>query len=77
MHFAMQQAKFRAVCDGSAFFEGRSLNKKTLMGPDNLQPLFNVLTRFGMGKVAATADLKECFFQIGILPEQRDLFRIL
>ena len=30
-----------------------------------------------MGRYAIIADLKECFFQIGIPPEQRDYFRIL
>ena len=30
-----------------------------------------------MGRYVIIADLKECFFQIGIPPEQRDYFRIL
>ena len=30
-----------------------------------------------MGKHTIIADLKECFFQIGIPPEQRDFFSIL
>ena len=30
-----------------------------------------------MGRYAIIADLKACFFQIGITPEQRDYFRIL
>ena len=39
--------------------------------------MFDVITRFPMGRYAIIADVKECFFQIGILPEQREYFRIL
>ena len=76
-HFAMQQEKFRVVYDGSAEFEQHYINAKIFAGPDLLVPLFDVITRFRMGKYAIIADLKECFFQIGIPPEQHDFFHIL
>ena len=58
-------------------FKKTTINNEILTGPDLLVPLLNVITRFRMGKYALIADLKECFFQIGIPPEQRDYFRIL
>ena len=73
----MQQEKFRVVYDGSAKFEQHLINAEFFSSPDLLVPLFDVITRFRMGKYAIIADLKECFFQIGIPPEQRDFFRIV
>ena len=71
-HFAMQQAKFRVVYYGSAEFRGCSIT-----GPDLLELLLYVITRFRLRQYAVIADLKECFFQISIPPEQRDIFHIL
>ena len=76
-HFIMQQAKFRVVYDGYAEFHRNSINQETLTGPDLLEPLLYVINRFRLRQYAIIADLKECFFQIGIPLEQRDLFRIL
>ena len=53
------------------------LIQKFFPGPDLLVPLFDVITRFRMGKFAIIVDLKECFFQIAIPPEQHDFYRIL
>ena len=58
-------------------FQNQSINAEILPGPDLLVPLFDVITRFRVGKYAMIANLKECFFQIGIPPEQRDFFCIL
>jgi hypothetical protein len=76
-HFSTKQSKFRVVYDGSAGYKGKVINDEIFSGPDLMVPLFDVITRFRMGKYAAMADLKECFFQIGIPPEQRDYFRII
>ena len=69
-HFSTQEAKFRVVYDGSTEFCGKSINQETLTGPDLLEPLLNVITRFHLKKYAVIADLKECFYQIGIPLEQ-------
>ena len=50
------------VYDGSAEFEQQSVNVEIFAGPDLLVPLFDVITRFRMGKYAIIADLKECSF---------------
>ena len=76
-HFATQQAKFHVVYNGSTEFHGCSINQETLTGPDLLEPLLYVITRFRLGQYAIIADLKEFFFQIDISPKQRDLFHIL
>ena len=73
----MQQAKFRVVYNGSAEFHGTSINRETLTSPNLLEPLLHVITCFCLGKYAVIADLKECFFQIGIPPEQHDLYCVL
>ena len=70
-HFPTQ-ARFRVVYDGFAQYYGRSINQDTHTGPDILVPFLNVLTRFRLGKYAVTADIKECFFQIGIPEAQRE-----
>ena len=74
-HFATKQEKFLVVCDGSAEFEQQSINAEIFPVPDLLVPLF--ITRFQVEKYVITADLKECSFQIGIPPEQRNFFCIL
>ena len=76
-HFSTKQNKFCVVYDGAAKFHERAINNEILSGTDLLVLLFNVITRFRMGRYVIIADLKECFFQIGIPPEQRDYFRIL
>ena len=42
-----------------------------------MEPLLYIVTNFFLGQYVVIADLKECFFQIGIPPEQCDLFLIL
>ena len=65
------------MCDKSTEFRGRSINQETLTRPDLLELLLYVITHFHLRQYVVIADLRECFFQIGILPEQRDLFHIL
>ena len=72
-----KQEKFCVVYDGSAEFEHHSINSEIFPGHYLLVTLFDVITRFRMGKYAIIGDLKECFFQIGIPPQQRDFFCIL
>ena len=68
-HFATKQEKFRVVYDGSVEFQNQSNNAEILPDSDLLVSLFEVITRFQVGKYAIITDLKECFSQIGILPD--------
>ena len=61
-HFSTRQDKFRVVYDGSAEFHNRSINAEILPDPDLLVLLFDIITRFRMGKYVIIAVLKECFY---------------
>ena len=76
-YFVTSQAKKRIVYDGRAEFDGVCVNEFIETGPDLLNSLADILTRFRLGKFGMMADLTKCFFQIGLPEDQRDLFRIL
>ena len=76
-YFLTTQSKPRVVYDGSATYEGRSINSCIHSGPDLLNSLANVLAKFRMGQYALMADITKCFFQTSLPEHQQDLFRIL
>ena len=76
-YFLTTQSKPRVVYDGSATYEGRSINSCIHSGPDLLNSLANVLAKFRMGQYALMADITKCFFQISLPQHQQDLFQIL
>ncbi|XP_069969533.1 uncharacterized protein [Penaeus vannamei] len=69
--------KVRVVYDLKAKFNGTSLNDHLLQGPDLTNPLIGVLMRFRHGHYAVTADIEEMFYQVKVLLEDRDVFRLL
>ncbi len=58
--------KFRVVWDCSAEYQGLSLNKSLMSGPDLTSSLAGVLVRFRQEPIAVIADIKSMFFQIKI-----------
>ena len=76
-YFVTSQVKKRIVYDGKAKFKGTCVNDIIMSGPDFLNPLLHVLTRFRLGKYALMSDVTKCFFQIQLPAAQRDLFRLL
>ena len=76
-YFVTSQVKKRIVYDGKAKFKGTCVNDIIMSGPDLLNPLLHVLTRFRLGKYALMSDVTKCFFQIKLPAAQRDLFRLL
>ena len=76
-YFVTSQVKKRIVYDGKSEWQGRCVNDVLMSGPDLLNPLVHVLTRFRRGKFGLMADITKCFFQIALPESQRDLFRIL
>ena len=76
-YFVTSQVKKRIVYDGKAKFKGTCVNDIIMSGPDLLNPLLHVLTRFRLGKYALMSDVTKCFFQVQLPAAQRDLFRLL
>ena len=76
-YFVTKTTKPRVVHDGSAVFDGMSLNQVVLAGENLLNNLEEVLVRFRLGKFACVADLSKCFFQVKIPRDQRNLFRLI
>lgn len=54
--------QIRVVFDSSAEFEGMSLNKMLLSGPDLNNTLLGVLMRFRKESIAVTADVQQMFY---------------
>ena len=75
--FVTSQVKKRIVYDGKAKFKETCVNDTIMSGPDLLNPLLHVLTRFRLGKYALMSDVTKCFFQVQLPAAQRDLFRLL
>lgn len=69
--------KLRVVFDCSADFQGHSLNRHLLQGPDLTNSLVGVLCRFRQEPVAFTCDIEGMFHQVHVNEEHRDLLRFL
>ncbi|KAK3753544.1 hypothetical protein QZH41_001993 [Actinostola sp. cb2023] len=67
-HFNVYHPKkpdqIRVVFDCSAVYQDESLNKHLLQGPDQLNSLVGVLTRFRKEEVAFTCDIEQMFPQL-------------
>ena len=67
----------RVVFDGAAKFNETCLNENLLKGPDLLNNLFSVLSKFRSGRYTLTSDIKQMFHQVRIIPSDRDALRFL
>ena len=80
-HFHVYQPRkldqIRVVFDCSAVFENESLNKHLLQGPDQLNSLIGVLTRFRKEEVAFTCDIEQMFHSFYVTPKDRNFLRFL
>ena len=59
-----KKGKIRVIYDCSAEYQGFSLNSKLLQGPDYVNNLVGVITRFRKDKVAISCDIQEMFNQV-------------
>ncbi|XP_038060160.1 uncharacterized protein LOC119731170 [Patiria miniata] len=69
--------KLRVVFDCAARCCGTSLNDRVLQGPDMMNKLVGVLTRFQEHKVGLMGDIEQMFHQVGVSKEHRDVLRFL
>ena len=67
--------KIRGVFDSSAEFQGTSLNKVLLKGPDLTNDLVGVLMRFRQGRVAVCADIESMFYCFSVSEKHRNFLR--
>ena len=67
----------RVVFNCSALYNSQSLNKNLLQGPDQLNSLIGVLTRFRKEDVALTCDVEQMFHSFHVTTSHRDLLRFL
>lgn len=67
----------RVVFDSSAEFEGLSLNKVLLSGPDLNNTLLGVLMCFRKEPVAFSADVQQMFYCFEVREDHRDYLRFL
>ena len=61
----------RLVFDAAAKLADVSLNDQLMTGPDLLQTLLGVLTRFRQYPLACKADIKDMCLRVGVRPEDR------
>ncbi|XP_066922770.1 uncharacterized protein [Clytia hemisphaerica] len=79
-HFVLEPnkpGKIRIVWDASARFKGTSLNDQLLKGPDLLNSLVTVLSKFRRGKIAVMSDVEKMFHQVLVPEEDTDSLRFL
>ena len=69
--------QIRGVFDSSAQFDGVSLNKVLLSGPDLTNNLLGVLMRFRREPVAITADIEQMFHCFHVREDHRNFLRFL
>ena len=67
----------RIVFDGSAPFEGKSLNTEALTGPKLQSDVFEILVKFRKELVALVSDISQMYHQLVLRPEDRPLHRFL
>lgn len=80
-HFGVTNAnkpgKIRLVFDAAAKSNGSCLNDRLLPGPDLLQSLWGVLTRFREGRIAYKGDMRDMFLKIKLKESDKNAQRFL
>ena len=80
-HFQVYHPKktdqIRVVFDCSAVYEGDSLNKHLLQGPEWMNGLVGVLSRFRKEEIVVSFDIEQMFLNFAVNPEHGDFLRFL
>ena len=69
--------KIRVVFDCSSEFQGRSLNKELLSGPDLTNQIVGVLSRLWENEIALMSDIESMFYQVRVSEEHRRFLKFL
>lgn len=72
-----RKLKLRVVFDCTSSFQGTSLNKELLQGPDLTNTLIGVLLRFRQEQIAVMADIEAMFYQVHVVEKDRDFLKFL
>ena len=72
-----QTTKIRVVVDGSAQYDGKSLNDAVYAGPNFINDLCKVLLRFRRNHIAVCGDVSQMYLRVKMKPEDRPFHRIL
>jgi hypothetical protein len=71
------KSKVRPVKDAAARYEGTSLNKNLVTGPDLLNSIPGIIMRFRHGAVTITADIEAMYYQVRVPTADTDSLRFL
>ena len=66
----------RVVFDCAATYQGMSLNKSLLQGPDMTNTLLGVLLRFRQDDIAIMADIESMFYQVKVPKADCDFYAL-
>ena len=69
--------KTLVVFDCSVEFQGRSINKELLSGPDLTNQIIGVLTQFREEKTAFMADVEAMYHQVQVTEDQQSFLKFL
>ena len=72
-----QKQKLRVVFDCSAKFAGTSLNDHLLQGPDLMNDMFGILSRFRKNHLAVACDIEKMCHRFHVAPQDRNYLRFL
>ena len=72
----VNQAKY-VVFDCSAEFEGKSINKELLPGPELTNQIVSILIRFREERVAVMADVESMHYQVQVPENQQTYLKLL
>ena len=77
VYHPQKKDRIRGVFDSSATFNGVSLNKVLLTGPDLMNSLLGVLMRFRREKIAVMADIEQMFYCFRVHEDHRRFLRFI
>ena len=77
VYHPMKPDQIRVVFDSSAEYQGTSLNRELLTGPDFMNSLVGVLIRFRREDVTAMCDVEQMFHSFHVAPKDLDFLRFL